>query len=670
MDFKEVALEDVRLKPHCDSCSKQLAECTCSIFENNCAGENTASVGENTASAGENTASASESDASSAPARPPCSSTHGPYRLGEMIGEGGSGRVFKSKHQLLGKTFAVKVLRKEVLSNNRILKRFHQEVNASSQLTHHGLCQIFDHGLTNDGAPYLVMEHLEGEDLRHTIGREGPLDPRRVVDLFVEVCDAVAHAHYKGVIHRDLKPSNIIVQEKNGLETVKIVDFGVAKLLSEPSNEGVTQTGEVLGSPLYMSPEQCIGKSIDARSDIYSLGCCMYECLTGKPPHQGDNPVQTILKQINDPPEPFGSALGVPSSLQKIIMTALQKNPDKRYQSAQEMYSDLLRVRENKPPRGPRGALRANCVDTLKKCRKPAMVAIVALACLSIPVSLLLNNSSFKERLDDSWRHANSTWTREPWAASLQQAKMEASYGNDDLADPLFQKALQQAKSARRPLLARDNVLNSYGDFLIGAAEKGKGTWAQARKAFAETVVLAGSDNPASCGNSFERIGFIDSHMKDYAKAEQDYDLALENYDKEWKGWDLRTSDPSIQVWVGTALVEQGNNFINERKIKQARAAFVRASEIMTAPQDQVYVAAALKGIAQTYEMVGNYDESDRAYNRAQQLLVKLPHSFARADLISILNERILVLQKLGDNVRAAELEKQLDAAKIANNSI
>jgi len=588
-----------------------------------------------------------------------------------MIGEGGSGRVFKSMHQLLGKTFAVKVLRKEVLSNKSILKRFDQEVNASSQLTHHGLCQIFDHGLTNDGAPYLVMEHLEGEDLRHTIDREGPLDPQRVVDLFVQVCDAVAHAHYKGVIHRDLKPSNIIVQEKNGLETAKIVDFGVAKLLLSESNDGmVTQTGEIFGSPLYMSPEQCIGKSIDARSDLYSLGCCMYECLTGKPPYQGDNPVQTILKQINDPAEPFHSSLGVPSGLQKIVMTALQKNPDKRYQSAQDMYSDLLLVRENKPPRGPRGALKANCVDTLKKCRKPAMVAIVALACLSIPVSILLNDSSFKKKLDDSWCQVKYNWTVEPWSATLKEAKIDASYWHDDWADPLFQKALQQAKSARRPLLARHNVLITYGDFLIDAAEKGKDTWAQARKAFAETAVLAGSNNFSAMAHSFERLGLIDSHMKDYAKAEQDYALALENYDKEWKGWNLRTSDHSIQAMVGTVLVDQGNNFIKERKIEQARADFVRASEIMTAPEDQVYVAAALKGIAQTYEMVGHYDESDKAYTRAQQLLLKLPHSFARADLISILNERILVLQKLGDNVRAAELEKQLDAAKIANNTI
>jgi len=587
----------------------------------------------------------------------------GKFKLDELIGEGGTGRVFKSWHQDLGKMFAVKVLRSDASTNSRTRQRFTQEANATSQLTHHGLCQIFDHGLTDAGAPYLVMEHLEGEDLRQTIKREGPLQPQRVIDLFVDLCDAVAHAHYKGVIHRDLKPSNIILTEKDGVQRPKIVDFGVAKMLQEKGTEEnrVTQTGEIFGSPLYMSPEQCTGKSIDPRSDIYSLGCCMYECLTGQPPHQGDNPVQTILKQINDQPKPFDSSLGIPSGLRKVVLTAMEKDPNMRYQTAQDMYRDLLLVRDNRPPKGPVGAKRRNLFDGLKKSPRSAVIALAALACLSLPVCVLMINSSTKTiPTSDTNKDSSKSRSEEPWSATLREARMLGSYRHYDLADPLFQKALEQTKLAKRTSMARINVLNAYGDFLIDSAQNGKGTWLQARKVYAESASLRPYEH------NLERLGMIDYQLNDYPKAEEDYAKALEDCDGKFKrkdgslGENYPLSDRSNQVELANLLIGQGNTFMKEQKYSQARSAFQRAAKVLESPDDRILAAEALKGLAQTFDKEGNFTQADKSYKQAQELLSKLSHSYAQPALVTVLNSRILVLQKLGHEQEVRQLQKQL----------
>ena len=182
--------------------------------------------------------------------------------------------------------------------------------------------------------------------------------------------------------------------------------------------------------------------------------------------------------------------------------------------------------------------------------------------------------------------------------------------------------------------------------------------------------------NPVPPEHQCERLGMIDYQLKDYAKAEQDYARAREDFEGEFKrkdgsvGKNYPLSDRSNQIELGTLLIGQGNTFMKELKYSQARSAYLRASEIMTAPDDRVLVAEALQGLAQSYEQEGNYAQSDKAYKRAQDVLSNVAHAFAKPDLISILNGRIHVLQKLGHKLQAAEVEKQLEAVKIANNPI
>ncbi len=276
------------------------------------------------------------------------------FRIGELIGAGGMGSVYKAEDASLTNKFAVKILRPELAKDPIACSRFEHEAKSISSLTHPNIVAVYEHGISQSGAPYIVMDYVEGVSLEKVMEDNVYLEPNRVIDLFIQVADAVEHAHKKRVIHRDIKPNNIMVKSVDGTDYAKIVDFGIAKVMPEANKttQGLTQTGELFGSPSYMSPEQCTGKRLDGRSDIYSIGCVMYEALSGKPPFQGENAIQTILKHINDPPESLSkrsSNLNIPDELTYVVMRCLEKQPENRYQSANDLKADLESIRDGNP---------------------------------------------------------------------------------------------------------------------------------------------------------------------------------------------------------------------------------------------------------------------------------------------------------------------------------
>jgi tRNA A-37 threonylcarbamoyl transferase component Bud32 len=275
------------------------------------------------------------------------------YKIEELIGVGGMGAVYRGRHEAMGKTLAVKVLHEDAVGNKKAVLRFDQEARAASALTHPHLVSVYDYGVTDDGAPYLVMDYLEGKSLAAIIKEEGEVNPTRALTIFIQIAEGIEHAHKKGVIHRDLKPSNVIITKTDREQDfVKIVDFGIAKLMTTAvgsADNSLTQTGEIFGSPLYMSPEQCTGEQLDQRSDIYSLGCLMYETLTGRPPLQGANPVQTIMLHVQEEAPSIASTanhITLPPGLASVVMRCLSKAPSDRYQSAEALMSDLEKVRD------------------------------------------------------------------------------------------------------------------------------------------------------------------------------------------------------------------------------------------------------------------------------------------------------------------------------------
>ncbi|HEY9712910.1 MAG TPA: serine/threonine-protein kinase, partial [Chroococcales cyanobacterium] len=267
------------------------------------------------------------------------------YEILELIGRGGMSLVYKAKHHVLKSNVAIKTLLPHLVLHPMSLQRFHQEAQAASNLRHPNVITVYDFGTTPDGQPYLVMDYVEGFSLGDVLEKEHHLKQERALDIFIQVADALSHAHSKGIIHRDLKPTNILLLEKEGkADFVNIVDFGIAKLLPQEGADAVslTQTGEVFGSPLYMSPEQCKGEKLDARADIYSMGCLMYETLTGRTPIEGDNTMEVLFKHIHEvPPSMSDARARVPERLERIVFKCLAKDPGQRYQSMEQLKEEL-----------------------------------------------------------------------------------------------------------------------------------------------------------------------------------------------------------------------------------------------------------------------------------------------------------------------------------------
>lgn len=270
------------------------------------------------------------------------------YQILEKLGSGGMGLVYKAKHLLMKRLVAIKLMLPQFAASATALKRFRQEAQAASHLNHPNILKVYDFGVTPQGLPYLVMDLLEGTNLSAELTKHNYLPLERALKIFIQTCAALYHAHQKGVIHRDLKPGNIMLVDYDGQsDVVQIVDFGMAKILSEMDgeNEELTKTGEVFGSPMYMSPEQCMGRELDGRSDIYSLGCVMYRTLTGRPAVAGASAMECFNKHATALPAPFAEVapeLMLPPSLEAIIFKAMAKEVHERQDSMAQLREELL----------------------------------------------------------------------------------------------------------------------------------------------------------------------------------------------------------------------------------------------------------------------------------------------------------------------------------------
>jgi serine/threonine protein kinase len=274
----------------------------------------------------------------------------GRYQLLSAIGQGGMGYVYKAKQLTTGRTLAIKMLSSKASATDAHMMRFQQEAKAACAFSHANAVHVYDFGITSDGIPYLTMQFVEGKTLADEIAHNGALDQDSALLIFGQIASALAAAHDQHVLHRDIKPSNIMLVpiKEEPHRSAMLLDFGIAKLEdADPSQLGLTKTGEVFGTPFYMSPEQCRGQKLDQRSDIYSLGCVMYEALTGVPPFYGENFLQILYRHINDVPQPLSAMRmngTISSDLQKIVMKCLAKDPLQRFASMEEVKKALAQV--------------------------------------------------------------------------------------------------------------------------------------------------------------------------------------------------------------------------------------------------------------------------------------------------------------------------------------
>jgi serine/threonine protein kinase len=275
---------------------------------------------------------------------------HDRYRVLERVGAGGFGAVYKADDTTLNRKVAIKLLNGEQSKDRIAAERFRREALAAGSLAHPNIAVVHDWQHAPDGTPYLVMEFVPGKSLHALVDANGPMNQDAAMDLFLQLTDGLGLAHQHGIIHRDLKPSNVIIADSTRAQKVaKLLDFGIAKISGENQQPAtLTGTGEVLGTVGYMSPEQCWGNAVDQRTDIYSLGCIMYETLTGRPPFVASTALACVAKQLNEDPPTFAQSapdVQISKQLESIVMKCLRKDPDRRFQSMQELQQALSKAK-------------------------------------------------------------------------------------------------------------------------------------------------------------------------------------------------------------------------------------------------------------------------------------------------------------------------------------
>ncbi|HEY0079958.1 MAG TPA: serine/threonine-protein kinase [Pyrinomonadaceae bacterium] len=388
----------------------------------------------------------------------------GKYRLDERLGEGGMGTVYRATHLLIERPVAVKVLNVGLVTNEEAKERFRREARAAGRLRHANAVAVTDFGESPDGLVYIVMELLEGDSLRDVMAREAPFEPERAVSLMSQISAAVGAAHEAGIIHRDLKPANIFLvsrQQQHGAPLVKVLDFGIAKLaadsLEEFESHTLTQTGIMIGTPRYMSPEQCDGAKLTPASDVYSLAIILYEMLTGATPFTGTSPLAVALQHSSKQPRaPRELIETIPPALEELILQALEKRPEERPANACEFRAQLQAIAEQLGLEGvsPRRPTRAEILDDV------------------------VETPAHSRALDVSARRQSQPSSKATTARGIAVTKAQAAGDTTALAETNGkQRALKRASASSANAAAHKAPVNGITRFRIFL--DGKQTWLQ-----------------------------------------------------------------------------------------------------------------------------------------------------------------------------------------------
>ena len=310
----------------------------------------------------------------------------GTYTVTAKLGEGAMGNVYLAEQEKTGQRLAVKLLNERAAKDAETVARFLREARVISMLTHPNIVRVFIFGETKSGSSYMAMEHVEGTGLDREVSR-GAMPEERAIDIARQMVDAIGEAHDLGIMHRDLKPENVLLTEHRGRrDFVKILDFGIAKVKN--TSQQLTQSGIVYGTPAYMSPEQAQALDIDARADLYSLGCMMYEMVTGKLPFDAKTALKILEMQAFQAPEPPSSRGTVSPGFEAVILKAMAKKPENRFQNAQEMLDALDALdAKDAPTQGPFDAL--NELARSEKWFWPAILGAIALLLFLVLVLLI-----------------------------------------------------------------------------------------------------------------------------------------------------------------------------------------------------------------------------------------------------------------------------------------
>ncbi len=272
------------------------------------------------------------------------------FHVSSLIGRGGMSSVYRAEYLEVAITIALKIMDSSYTNDHETAERFKREATILNSLVHPNLVAIYAYGILPAGNAYLALEYIDGETLGSAIDDGVEFQTANCLSILKQICYALKYMHEAGVVHRDLKPSNVMLVKKDVGTEVRVLDFGIAQLRSQSKQEQqITRPGEVYGSPLYMSPEQCLGQALDQRSDIYSLGCVMYEALTGEPPFLGANAMATLALHLHEKPQPFSTVAPkreIPVAFERVVFKALEKKAELRYQEVSAILSDFQKYED------------------------------------------------------------------------------------------------------------------------------------------------------------------------------------------------------------------------------------------------------------------------------------------------------------------------------------
>lgn len=462
------------------------------------------------------------------------------YSLLELLGEGGTGTVYRARELGLERFVALKFLQSTQLSDPSVRTRFEREAAVLSSLRHPNIVQFYRMGVLNNNNPYIAMELVEGRSLRALINDAGQIHPDAAISIGLQLCDAMESAHQCGVLHRDLKPDNILMLNPDQRTLhAKIVDFGLARF--EPGNPGrVTQTGAVVGSLHYLSPEQCKGSIVDARSDVYSLGCTLFELITGKTVFAADNPIELISKHVTEAPPAISQVaprISLRPGLEAVLLKSISQNPDERYQSMREFGKELMLVKTQRADE-----LTAKLPEQSNRRRKFWLaIGAVILSGVTAISFLSLNRQSESDQ-DELFRTPSRTRSRRSIATDLQDAR-ELSRLNEtnqgqllkrlNEAEQLMTNQAERLKDLKPPnylafqVFYQRGIVRQRQAFLTEDSAIGAKSIADFIKATAMATTESGA-RFRYAANSLGALGTTYEHFKDFQNAKTNFNLALE----------------------------------------------------------------------------------------------------------------------------------------------